>query len=111
MLFGRIRGRGPSTPPYSFRGSTESEVGMGEITRRITLYNRAYFLAWQGLPDRTKALTPSISQSLDAAIRSQIRAGETEATKIAATAVNKVFGPLVHTIYAPPVWRRRPTPF
>jgi len=43
---------------------------MGEITRRIALYNRAYFLAWQGLPDRTKALSPTLSQSLDAAVRS-----------------------------------------
>jgi hypothetical protein len=84
---------------------------MGEITRRISLYNRAYFLAWQGLPDRTKALTPNISRSLDTAVRSQIRDGETEATKIAANAVNKVFGPLAHTIYAPPIRRRGPTRF
>jgi hypothetical protein len=84
---------------------------MGEITRRITLYNRAYFLAWQGLPDRTKALVPDVSQSLDTAVRAQICNGEAEATKIAAAAVNKVFGPLAHTIYAPPIRRHRPTPF
>jgi len=84
---------------------------MGEITRRIALYNRAYFLAWQGIPDRTKALSPTLSQSLDAAVRSQIWNGETEATKIAAAAVKKVFGPLAHTIYAPPLRRRGPTPF
>jgi hypothetical protein len=82
---------------------------MGEITRRIELYNRSYFLAWQGIPDRTKALFPNISQSLDTAVRVQIRDGATEVTKIAAVAVKQVFGPLAHTIYAPPTRRHRPT--
>jgi hypothetical protein len=65
---------------------------MGEITRKVSLYNRAYFLAWQGLPDRTKARIPNIAQGLDKVIREQLRKGETDATKIAARAVNQVFG-------------------
>jgi hypothetical protein len=82
---------------------------MGEITRKVSLYNRAYFLAWQGLPDRTKARIPNIAQGLDKVIREQLRKGETDATKIAARAVNQVFGPLAYTIFAPPIRQFRPT--
>ena len=82
---------------------------MGAITRRMALYNRVYFLACQGLPDRTKALVPDILARLDEAIWAQIRGGETEATTIAATAVKEIFGPVAYTIYAPPIRRPRPS--
>jgi hypothetical protein len=88
----------------------ETRLAMGDIARRITLYNRTYVLAWQGLPERTKALVPNIARQLDEAIWPQIRAGKTEVTTIAATAVMKVFGPVAYTIYAPPVGRPRRSP-
>jgi hypothetical protein len=80
---------------------------MGEITRRVALYNRAYFLAWQGLPERTRVTTSDISARLDEAVRAQIRCGRTDPVQVAASAVREVFPPLGHTIYAPP---RRPRP-
>ncbi len=75
---------------------------MGQIARRVALYNRAYFLAWQGLPERTKAATPDISDRLDEAVRQQIRCGRTDPIQVAAAAVREVFPPLGHTVYAPP---------
>jgi hypothetical protein len=80
---------------------------MGEITLKVSLYNRAYFLAWQGVPDRTKTWIPNIAAGLDKAIREQIRKGETEATKIAARAVNQIFGPFAYTVFAPPIRHSR----
>jgi hypothetical protein len=80
---------------------------MGDITRRMRLYHRAYFLASQGLPDRTKAVVPNISTRLDEAVWEQIRRGETDANKIAAVAVTKVFAPIAYTIYAPPMRKPR----
>jgi hypothetical protein len=87
--------------------SLETKLTMGDIARRIALYNRTYVLAWQGLPERTKALVPNISRQIDEVIWAQIRGGKTEITMIAATAVKTVFGPVAYTIYAPPVGRPR----
>ena len=60
---------------------------MAEITRRIVLYNAAYSLAWEALPERVKTASSSISKRLDQAIWSQIRDGGTDARLIAEAAV------------------------
>jgi hypothetical protein len=55
---------------------------MGEITRKVELFNTAYRLAWKHIPEEKK-LKPDAGCCLDIAIRRQIKSGADDAVFIA----------------------------
>lgn len=60
---------------------------MGDITRKISLYNEAYRLAWAEISKDHRNTRPSVAHSLAKLIHSQIAAGADDAEAIAVEAV------------------------
>ena len=63
---------------------------MGDINRKIELFNRTYALAWSELSKRIKGPSPAVE--LAAVIRSKIHAGYDDPVIIAAEAVRSLVG-------------------
>ena len=60
---------------------------MGDIKRKIELFNRAYAVAWEVLSKSPANKRPSTALELAALIRSNISAGGDDADTIAADAI------------------------
>jgi hypothetical protein len=62
---------------------------MGEITRKIELFNLAYKLAWKHIPE-DKKLKPDVGHCLDNAIRRKIKNGADDAVFIASEVLKDI---------------------
>ena len=62
---------------------------MGEITRKVELFNLAYKLAWKYIPE-DKKLKPDAGRCLDTAIRRQLKKGAVDGVFLASEALKDI---------------------
>jgi hypothetical protein len=66
------------------------QLGMAGIARNIELYNSAYRLAWEHIPERQKREHSNVARRLHDSIRRQIKEGASLDVLIASEALNEL---------------------
>lgn len=66
------------------------QLGMAGIARNIELYNSAYRLAWEHIPERQKREQSNAARHLHDSIRRQIKEGASLDVLIASEALNEL---------------------
>ena len=65
-------------------------MSKSNIEERVSLFNRAYPLAWGQVSQAVKAKEAGVSEGLATAIRKQITTGSTDPVEIAAAALSEL---------------------